>query len=134
MALEGSSAPGGISGRRANLGDRVAHCRAAGPGFGPTSERRKATMPKNVQSRPIAAKREDTAAKSWPPVGGIVSPRRLAEDTDIPERTWERWRLTGKGPPFLRLGRRVAYRVSDVEAWLQARCYASRAAELARGE
>jgi hypothetical protein len=51
----------------------------------------------------------------------------------IPPRTAQRWRATGDGPPFVRLGRRrVVYRVADIERWLAARTYAHRADELAR--
>jgi hypothetical protein len=51
----------------------------------------------------------------------------------IPPRTAQRWRSTGGGPPFVRLGpRRVLYRVADVERWLAGRTYAHRADELAR--
>lgn len=32
-------------------------------------------------------------------------------------RTLQRWRRAGSGPAYLRLGRRVAYRVSDVEGF-----------------
>ena len=55
----------------------------------------------------------------------------LAEKYLIPPRTAQRWRATGDGPPFVRLGkRRVLYRTQDVEAWLARRTYASRADEL----
>jgi predicted DNA-binding transcriptional regulator AlpA len=48
-------------------------------------------------------------------------------------RTVQRWRQTGKGPPWVRLGeRRVLYRLSDCEAWAGARTYRHRADELAR--
>jgi predicted DNA-binding transcriptional regulator AlpA len=48
-------------------------------------------------------------------------------------RTAQRWRTTGDGPPFVRLGpRRIAYRVSDVEAWARTRTFRSRADELAQ--
>ncbi len=51
----------------------------------------------------------------------------------IPPRTAQRWRASGDGPAFVRLGkRRVAYRVADVERWLAQRTYASRADELVR--
>jgi predicted DNA-binding transcriptional regulator AlpA len=47
-------------------------------------------------------------------------------------RTLERWRVTGDGPAFVRIGpRRVGYRLSDVRAWLDARAFPHRAAELA---
>lgn len=52
---------------------------------------------------------------------------------NIPPRTAQRWRSSGEGPPFVRVGpRRVMYRVADVENWLANRTFNSRADELAR--
>jgi Helix-turn-helix domain len=57
----------------------------------------------------------------------------LSERYLIPPRTAQRWRATGGGPPFVRLGRRrVVYRVADVERWLAERTFAHRAEELVR--
>ena len=57
----------------------------------------------------------------------------LADRYSIPPRTAQRWRATGDGPAFVRLGhRRVLYRIADVERWLAERTYKSRADELAR--
>jgi hypothetical protein len=57
----------------------------------------------------------------------------LSEEFKIPPRTAQRWRSTGEGPKWIRLGRRrILYRRADVEAWLAERTYASRADELAR--
>lgn len=39
----------------------------------------------------------------------------LAQRWRLSARTLQRWRRAGTGPAFLRLGRRVAYRLSDVE-------------------
>jgi predicted DNA-binding transcriptional regulator AlpA len=51
----------------------------------------------------------------------------------ISPRTLQRWRVTGDGPPWVRLGqRRVAYRSSDCEAWAAARTFRHRAEELSR--
>ena len=48
-------------------------------------------------------------------------------------RTAQRWRVTGEGPKFVRLGpRRIAYRLRDCEEWVEARTFRSRADELAR--
>ena len=33
-------------------------------------------------------------------------------------RTLERWRTIGDGPTFIKLGRRVAYRLSDLQAFV----------------
>jgi predicted DNA-binding transcriptional regulator AlpA len=34
-------------------------------------------------------------------------------------RTLERWRATGTGPAFVKIGRRVGYRQSAIDAYLQ---------------
>ena len=36
-------------------------------------------------------------------------------------RTLERWRTTGDGPTFVKLGRRVAYRLSDLQVFVNER-------------
>ena len=61
----------------------------------------------------------------------FLTPKELAVFINRPERTIERWRLTGDGPKFHRMGRLVRYRKSDAEAWLAARTFRSRADELA---
>ena len=38
----------------------------------------------------------------------------LAKHWNISERTLEHWRMKGIGPLFLKLGKRVVYRVEDV--------------------
>jgi hypothetical protein len=35
----------------------------------------------------------------------------------ISERTLEAWRWRRKGPPYLRIGGRIAYRLTDIEAY-----------------
>jgi predicted DNA-binding transcriptional regulator AlpA len=63
----------------------------------------------------------------------FLTEREFSERFKIPARTAQRWRSTGDGPPFVRLGpRRVAYRMSDVERWAESRTFKSRAAELAQ--
>jgi hypothetical protein len=42
---------------------------------------------------------------------------QLAKRWKISERTLQRWRSTDKGPAFLKLGWRVVYALSDIEAW-----------------
>jgi predicted DNA-binding transcriptional regulator AlpA len=56
----------------------------------------------------------------------------FAEQYHLGERTVQRWRQTGEGPSWVRLGRRrILYRLSDVEAWARTRTYRHRADELA---
>jgi hypothetical protein len=51
----------------------------------------------------------------------------------IPPRSAQRWRASGGGPAFVRLGRRrIVYRVADVERWLAEQTFSSRADELSR--
>ena len=45
----------------------------------------------------------------------------LAARWTISARTLERWRWTGEGPAFLKIGGRVVYRLEDVQAYEQAR-------------
>jgi len=42
---------------------------------------------------------------------------QLARRWQISPRTLERWRWTGEGPAFLKIGGRVVYRLEDVEAY-----------------
>ena len=43
--------------------------------------------------------------------------RDLARRGSLSERTLERWRWLGQGPPFLKIGGRVLYRLEDIEAF-----------------
>lgn len=43
-----------------------------------------------------------------------------AAELKVCERTLDRWRNLGEGPPITRLGRRILYRRSSVQAWLHA--------------
>jgi predicted DNA-binding transcriptional regulator AlpA len=44
----------------------------------------------------------------------------LERITDRARSTWQKARLMGTGPPFIRLGRLVRYRTSEFNAWLSA--------------
>jgi hypothetical protein len=44
----------------------------------------------------------------------------LAVRWRISHRTLERWRWTGEGPKFLKVGGRVVYRLADIEEYEQA--------------
>ncbi len=49
----------------------------------------------------------------------------LAERWSLSPRTLEQWRWRGVGPRYLKLGGRVIYRLSDVEAFEAERLHAS---------
>ena len=62
-----------------------------------------------------------------------LSAEEVARRFGASKRSIARWRSTGDGPVFVRIGpRRVAYRLSDCEAWAAARTFAHRADEVAR--
>ena len=61
-----------------------------------------------------------------------LSERQFCERFDVGQRTAQRWRATGGGPPYVRLGQwRIVYRETDCEKWAAGRVYQHRAAELA---
>jgi predicted site-specific integrase-resolvase len=41
----------------------------------------------------------------------------VAQRWSVSPRTLERWRWIGQGPRFLKVGRRVVYRIEDIEAY-----------------
>lgn len=45
---------------------------------------------------------------------------QLAARWNISHRTLERWRWSGEGPKFLKVGGRVVYRISDIEEYEEA--------------
>jgi len=49
----------------------------------------------------------------------------LAVRWRVSHRTLERWRWTGEGPRFIKLGGRVVYRLSDIEEYEQTMIRAS---------
>ncbi|MFG0251291.1 MAG: helix-turn-helix transcriptional regulator [Phycisphaerales bacterium JB038] len=60
----------------------------------------------------------------------LLAPAALATELGVTTKTLERWRMTGDGPPFLRISRKVIrYRKADVEAFLAGRVAASTASE-----
>ena len=46
-----------------------------------------------------------------------MNQRELSARWKLSPRTLERWRWIGEGPKFLKLGGRVVYRLSDIEAY-----------------
>ncbi|WP_414713683.1 helix-turn-helix transcriptional regulator [Sphingomonas sp.] len=50
----------------------------------------------------------------------LLTTDELAAETKTPKSRWDKARLTGDGPPFIKIGHLVRYRRSDVRAWLSA--------------
>lgn len=48
----------------------------------------------------------------------LMTERQVSERYDIPVGTLRQMRVHGGGPTFIKIGRRVYYHASDVEAWL----------------
>lgn len=51
----------------------------------------------------------------------VVCSREAARIVGLAESTMAKLRLNGNGPLYCKLGRRVVYRISDLEQWLQSR-------------
>jgi hypothetical protein len=57
-------------------------------------------------------------------ISDLIFPPDVASDYDIPENTQSVWRCTnryGWRDLTIKLGRRIAYRRADIEAWLESR-------------
>jgi len=49
----------------------------------------------------------------------LLSTRQLADYLQVPETTIYLWRTEGRGPVGFRVGKRLRFKASDVEQWLQ---------------
>ena len=49
----------------------------------------------------------------------LLSIEELSEYLDVPIRTLYDWRLSGKGPCAVHVGRQLRYFVHDVQEWLR---------------
>ena len=57
----------------------------------------------------------------------------LAKRWLISPRTLEQWRWQGRGPLYLKIGGRVVYRLSDIEAFESARVHANTIGPIGQG-
>ena len=55
----------------------------------------------------------------------LLDTEEVAAILRVQTNTLAQWRVKGGGPSFLKIGRCVRYRASDVEAWINAQCRAS---------
>jgi predicted DNA-binding transcriptional regulator AlpA len=51
----------------------------------------------------------------------LIDEKRLCADLGISSVTATKWRARAEGPRFIKVGRLIRYRRSDVEAWLASR-------------
>lgn len=49
----------------------------------------------------------------------LFTPKEAAEMLCVSDLTLRKWRWEGKGPQFVKIGRKVAYRPVDLDAWVQ---------------
>ncbi|MGD2114479.1 MAG: helix-turn-helix domain-containing protein [Acidobacteriota bacterium] len=55
----------------------------------------------------------------------LLDQTEAAEFLAVSTRTLEGWRSSGGGPPFVRVGRRVRYRLQDLQEWIGERTFGS---------
>lgn len=53
----------------------------------------------------------------------LLDTERVAKVCGLSEVTLRRWRMTGEGPRFIRLGRAIRYRRADLDAYLADRLF-----------
>ena len=70
-------------------------------------------------------KGQDTHTTSAPPSPALLTTREAAVYLRIQPATMEQHRWNGRGPRFVKLGRSVRYRQSDLDAFLDARVFTS---------
>jgi hypothetical protein len=58
---------------------------------------------------------------SEPLLSDYFTQEEAAAELKVTERTLDRWRRLGEGPPITKLGRRTIYRRSSLKAWIRAR-------------
>ena len=51
--------------------------------------------------------------------GGYIPEAETAAELNLSPRTLRKWRAQGKGPAFVKIGRRVFYRDTSRDAWLR---------------
>lgn len=60
---------------------------------------------------------ENTTA-STPLLDSLITPETLADRLGMTERNLSEWRITGRGPEFIRVGRGARYVPKAVDDWL----------------
>ncbi|MAZ03669.1 MAG: hypothetical protein CMN56_11080 [Sneathiella sp.] len=55
----------------------------------------------------------------------VLNAGQVAEQLGLSESTLAKMRLSGDGPPYSKLGRRVVYRPEDIDAWIASNSFRS---------
>lgn len=53
----------------------------------------------------------------------FLTPEQVALILQVHRRTLSNWRSAGRGPRYVHMGRRVRYRMADVDAWTVANTF-----------
>ena len=64
----------------------------------------------------------------------IIEDTEVAELLGVSVLTLKRWRRIGKGPSFIKIGRRSAYQVEDIKDWIVSTKCSSTAEQRMRGK
>lgn len=52
---------------------------------------------------------------------GLATPDQVAALLEVTPATMAKWRTRGEGPPWIKVGRRILYRWTAVEKWMESR-------------
>ena len=79
-------------------------------------------MPENRKNRRLAHALERRGIEPSPKlICEILTTTEAADYCRLGKPTLERFRLTGNGPVYLKIGGAVRYRRADLDAWLETR-------------
>jgi hypothetical protein len=79
---------------------------------------------KNDNSLPASDRRHGDR----PSQPGLLKPAEAGIYLKVPENALAKMRMTGDGPPFVKIGTRVRYRLEALDEWIRAREYTSTSA------
>ena len=63
----------------------------------------------------------------------FVSAKEAARILGVHPNTLCKWRISGKGPAFIKIGRRVRYRMTEISTWMSERTYLNTAQDQRSG-
>ena len=75
---------------------------------------------RRCSSLPMSASNENEAAAIVAESSDLLDEFGLARRLKVARSTLQNWRYTGRGPRWIKLGRLIRYRMTDVDAFLLA--------------
>lgn len=76
-------------------------------------------MGKKPENIPDASGLGDKVAAANRIRADLLTPEEFGAMLDVSLHTIESWRKKGRGPDFVRLERRVYYRIADIQKWIR---------------